>query len=195
MGYASHEGKAFAIDLLLQWADHKTPGCGPDTELVFLDLGAGAGSWMEAIRPWFLKSKWIAVEVWQPYVDQFCLPERYHLVTTGDIRDMRFPIVDVVILGDVLEHMTKEEARKVWDSAIASARVGVFMSTPIIEYHQGHVHGNPYQEHVITDWDVESIKADLPGIDVYEQGETCGIFFARGTAEEAFVPEVVRAGE
>ena len=168
MGYASHEGKAFAIGVL-QKLD-------PSPE-VFLDLGAGAGSWMEAVRPWFLDSRWLAMEVWADYVTRFCLPERYDLTLPLDIRTAAFPQSDVVIMGDVLEHMTKPEALDVWARAREAARLAVILSVPIIHYPQGHVHGNPFQEH-LHHWNTSEILRDLDGITDHIEGETVGTFVA-----------------
>lgn len=145
----------------------------------FLDIGAGAGSWKEAVNPWFLDSKWIALEAWKPYVDRFCLWERYKMVIEGDAREKPFPQVDVVIMGDVLEHMTKEEALDVWIKARNSSWQATILSIPVIHYPQGHVHDNPYQEHVKDDWTHEEVMDTFKGITDSKVGSTVGTYIAR----------------
>ena len=167
MGYASHEGKAFAIGELLRLER--------DPEF-FLDVGAGAGSWHEAVKPWFLQSKWIALEAWEPYITRFCLPERYSLVIPGDVRKISIPQVDVVIMGDVLEHMSKEDAVKVWEKAVDAAWQLVILSIPVVHYPQGHVHDNPYQEHVKDDWSHEEVMDTFSGIKRHVIGSTVGTY-------------------
>lgn len=194
MGYASSEGKAWAIKLMLEHTGYNSLDMHKQQIESFLDLGAGAGSWLEAVKPWFLDSTWIAMEVWPQYIEQYSLNDRYDLVIQADIRDTNFPVVDIIFLGDVLEHMTKEEALDVWNRARNDARVGVFASTPIIHYEQGHVHGNPYQEHVVADWDVEKFKAHFPGITIHTEGKVCGCFFAPGLAPALETFEVIKAG-
>lgn len=169
IGYASNEGKAFAIGELL---------CLERDPEFFLDIGAGAGSWLEAVKPWFLQSKWIAVEAWKPYIERFCLPDRYNLVIPGDAREVAFPNVDVVILGDVLEHVTKEEAVAIWEKARGAAWHRVILSIPIIHYPQGHVHDNPWQEHVKDDWTHEEVMDTFKGIRRHRVGEVVGTYSA-----------------
>ena len=171
MGYASNEGKAFAIGELMKL--HKDPE-------FFLDIGAGAGSWLEAVRPWFLQSKWMAIEAWKPYVERFCLPDRYAAVFTGDARNLSFPQVDVVIMGDVLEHMTKEDAVTVWKKARDSSWQLTILSIPVVHYPQGHVHDNPYQEHVKDDWTHEEVMDTFEGIKRCQLGSVVGTYVAKG---------------
>jgi hypothetical protein len=168
-GYASHEGKAFAIGQLLRL--EKDPH-------FFLDIGAGAGSWMEAVRPWFLHSKWMALEAWDPYIQRFCLWERYRMVLHGDARTLGFPQADVTILGDVLEHMTKEEAILVWKKARVASRQATILSIPVIHYPQGHVHDNPFQEHVKDDWTHEEVMDTFEDVKASQVGETVGTYVA-----------------
>jgi len=170
VGYASNEGKAFAIGQLMRLE--------PDPQF-FLDIGAGAGSWLEAVRPWFLNSKWLAIEAWKPYIDRFCLPDRYSVAFEGDARTHPFPAVDVCIMGDVLEHMTKEEAVEVWAKAREAAWQMCILSIPVIHYPQGHVHENPYQEHVKDDWTHEEVMDTFEGISACQVGSVVGTYVAR----------------
>lgn len=169
MAWASHEGKAWAIARLRTL--HPKP-------VHFLDVGAGAGSWMEAVKPWFLDSKWLAIEAWEPCVKQFHLWERYKFVAQADARHAPFPEVDVVILGDVLEHMNEADSIDVWNKARAAARMAVIASSPIVHYPQGHVHGNPFQEHLQEDLTVEKFYANYEGITDHTKNAVVGTFWA-----------------
>ena len=55
--------------------------------------------------------------------------------------------LDLSLFGDILEHMTKEEAQDVMDKTLATSRL-VLVSIPIIHYPQEPFEGNPYQRHV-----------------------------------------------
>jgi hypothetical protein len=150
----------------------------PLAALTFLDVGAGAGSNLEFYRPWFPNSRWIGVEVWQPYVDRFSLVDRYSHVLIDDVRRVPLPPADVVLLGDVLEHMSIEEASEVWLKATAAARDGVVLaSLPLGEYPQGAVHGNPYEAHRST-WTQETADLHLPGARLLAVNEVVGLFAA-----------------
>ena len=106
-----------------------------------------------------------AVEVWKPYIDEFDLVSRYNIVHLTDIRgwkDEQFAEYDVVIFGDVLEHMTKTEALRVWDAASTATHAAI--AIPVVTYVQGPLHDNPYEEHVKDDWTHEEVVSTFTGI-------------------------------
>jgi 2-polyprenyl-3-methyl-5-hydroxy-6-metoxy-1,4-benzoquinol methylase len=80
-----------------------------------IDIGAGKGTYCRLFkkRKLFTNSEWIGVEAWQPYIDRYDLIQVYNRVINIDFRILNFSDignVDLVILGDVLEHVTKDEA-------------------------------------------------------------------------------------
>jgi hypothetical protein len=144
----------------------------------FTDVGAGGGSWLDAMRPWFPYARWTAVEVWEPYVAKFDLLSRYHAVLVGDVREVALPFADVTLLGDVLEHMSVGEAVEVWERARAQSRL-VIASVPLGEHPQGHVHGNAYETHRAT-WTHDDVLMRLPGVKLNYIGEIVGVYVAEG---------------
>ena len=89
---------------------------------------------------------------------------------------MELPAADVVILGDVAEHMTAEDASLLWDRASAAARKAVYLSIPIIHYPQGEIEGNPHEHHVVDDWDHDKVLAAFPGISEWWLGSEVGVY-------------------
>ena len=130
-----------------------------------LDVGAGAGNWLDALRGAGYDGEVYALEVWQPYIEQFQLDGRYDGVYVDDVRTLTradFGGFDVVILGDVLEHMTKAEAQAVWELAQEARHAAI--AIPIVHYCQGALNGNPFEEHVKPDWSHEEVLEAFPGI-------------------------------
>jgi hypothetical protein len=178
MPYSSQEGKGFALSHL----DRVRPKS-------ILDVGAGAGYWSQLItrRPWFGQTESLhAVEVWAPYVSQFGLQGKYNAVTLADAR-IWVPFLaearlkyGAVILGDILEHMTKAEALELWAAVNRVADELVILSLPIVHYPQ-HAEdgGNPYEEHVKDDWTHEEVMDTFPGITDHYQGQEIGVYVAR----------------
>jgi hypothetical protein len=77
---------------------------------------------------------WSCIEIWAPYVRQFGLDAIYDDVVVADARAVDFRTlgrVDLIIFGDVLEHMTKAEAESLVDKALSHARF-VLISIPIL---------------------------------------------------------------
>jgi hypothetical protein len=54
--------------------------------------------------------------------------------------------VDMVVLGDVLEHMDVQDACRLVDEVLWR-RLPAIVSLPIITWPQGAIDGNPYEEH------------------------------------------------
>ncbi len=113
-----------------------------------LDVGAGRGTYGTLLRPHVERID--AVEIWEPYVDQFGLKAIYDTVVIDDIRN--FPIAagrhwDLVVFGDVLEHMSADESQSVWTHASYVSRFGL-ISVPIVHWPQGAEFGNPHEIHV-----------------------------------------------
>ena len=146
-----------------------------------LDVGAGSGTYIKALRAAGLPDavRVDAVEVWRPYIDQFNLLSLYDDVYEQDIRQWpasAYARYDVVIFGDVLEHMSRIDAVVVWQRA-ADARMRV-LSIPIIPYPQGALNGNPYEVHHVEDWTHERVLETFSGITDSWTGEIEGAYIS-----------------
>lgn len=143
-----------------------------------LDIGAGKGIYGTLARIAHEVAVIDAVEVWEPYIDEYNLKSIYNNVYNKDARDIDDFAYDVVIFGDVLEHMSKEDAIAVWNRCAKEARYGI-ISIPIIHYPQGHIHDNPYEEHIKEDWTPLEVFTSFHSIYKMELFNVVGIFYAR----------------
>jgi methyltransferase family protein len=130
-----------------------------------VDIGAGGGTYSELLRGHMPDCDWHAVEVWQPYIDEFNLTDRYDTVHQVDARlfdwdQVKGPI-DLVFCGDILEHMEKQEAEVLVDRILTHTRY-LLVSIPIVHYPQDEINGNPYEVHVKDDWSHEEVVATFP---------------------------------
>ena len=142
-----------------------------------LDIGAGSGTYSEALRGVGYKGYIDAVEVWGPYIEEYALKGLYRNVFEEDVRKWTNFDYDVVIFGDILEHMTKQEALDVWARTAMQADYAV-IAIPIIHYHQGAINDNPYEEHVKDDWTHDEVINTFPGIVDFWQGSIVGAYWA-----------------
>ena len=144
-----------------------------------LDVGAGAGIYLDVINN-ALGDKAIvhAIEIWEPYVEQFNLKNRYHRVFQIDAREFQDFKYDLVIFGDVLEHMSEQDALTLWNKISEQASCAI-ISIPIVHYHQDAINGNPYEVHVEEDWNTERVLDKFSNIVEYKEFSVTGTFIAK----------------
>ena len=139
-----------------------------------LDIGAGEGTYGRLLSDAREGSTLIALETHKPYVAKFGLEDLYDKVIVGDVRTRRLPKADVVILGDVLEHLEAKDAEKVWEKARKAARKTVLVSVPLGPHPQGAVDGVESERHLST-WRNDTIH-DLGGVVASWTGEIVGCY-------------------
>ena len=170
MPISSSEGK--------QWTVDRIRALGP---VSVLDVGAGAGTYARLLAD-VPTTGLTAIEVFAPYLETYRLRELYDEVILGDARTLALPAADVVILGDVLEHMERDEAVALWARAGVAARRAVYLSLPIVHYPQGALEHNEHEVHVVDDWDHEKVLAAFPGIGSHWTGSVVGVYERLGPA-------------
>lgn len=150
-----------------------------------VDAGAGSGGWHTFLAPSLPGAIWTVIEIHEPYITRFRLRERYGHVMPFDLRDLDpFPRADLVIFGDVLEHMVAADAVTVWNRAREASR-WLVLALPVLPYPQGEVEGNPHEAH-LHDWDIPSVLESFAGIVAHcgppavPPGQTAGAFVAEG---------------
>jgi 2-polyprenyl-3-methyl-5-hydroxy-6-metoxy-1,4-benzoquinol methylase len=151
MPYSDTEGK----DAALAWYEEIRPRS-------VIDIGAGSGTYARAVRAsstW--KGRWTAVEAWEPYVTRFGLKGLYNGVVVADARRLTAPFyeADLVIAGDVLEHMPRADAVRLLDKIRAHA-ANLIVSVPVLHLDQDAVYGNPYETHV-DHWTADQMRTEL----------------------------------
>lgn len=147
-----------------------------------IDVGAGQGVYARLARQVDPAVRVVGVEVFFPSVREYELQRLYSEIIIADVRWLSWDRVintfspDVVILGDVLEHMPRADAIEVMD-ALSWRNVPTLVSLPVVHYPQGEVDGNPYEEHVHHWSDREFREAFAP-----HRGVVCepvGVYWVR----------------
>ncbi len=116
-----------------------------DTKI--LDVGAGSGVWSDLLFSTYKNLD--ALEIFEPYIHEFKLRDRYRNVFTGDILKFDFSFYDLLIMGDVLEHLHYMDAYILLQK-IDSLQKSCVVAVPYL-YAQGAEHGNVHETHLQPD--------------------------------------------
>jgi len=111
-----------------------------------LDVGACDGVWFNILSEWYTMD---AVEIWEPNIEKYKLDQKYRIVFNCLVQNFYYTHYDLVIFGDVIEHMTVEDAQKVLAYAKEHSDI-VIVAVPY-QFKQDAIYGNPYERHIQDD--------------------------------------------
>ena len=171
MPHSAGENKQYVKDFLLE---HR-----PKT---IIDIGAGAMMYGNLIRE-TIDAHVTAIEVWQPYIDFYPYDRVYNAVVQEDARLHNDYKADLVIAGDVLEHMAENEMKNLVDKILSQAK-WLILSVPVIHYPQGHIEDNPYEEHVQEDLNHDELVRILGEPFQHKDFVQTGTYIYRGVTDE-----------
>lgn len=122
-----------------------------------LDVGAGSGTYKKLLDNYVNVD---AVEVYEPNIEKYNLKELYRNVFNTDISDFKYSYYDLIIFGDVIEHLDVNEAKKVLEYAYDRCKE-MIVAVPY-EYKQGIVEDNIYEIHKQDDLTDEIFQERYP---------------------------------
>jgi 2-polyprenyl-3-methyl-5-hydroxy-6-metoxy-1,4-benzoquinol methylase len=142
MGISSAQGKIETFN----WVN-----ANKDSIMNVLDIGAGSGTYHTLLSP-IKKFNWTGIEAWKSYIDEFSLESKYDKIHNIDVRSFLWKdFYDLVIAGDILEHITKDEAILLVENILAHTNT-LIISIPIVHMPQDEINNNPYEKHIKDDW-------------------------------------------
>jgi len=153
-----------------------------------IDVGAGAGVYRHAYQQLLAKGqlqnahvKWIAVEAFEPYIEQFKLTDLYDDVLRADVLEIvdDLPPFDLILFGDVLEHFEKADVtrllsrvRRLYDPYIVISIPTNYSPQDVVDgnVHEVHKHYWHFMEviHACRDVDIHLMGRNIANIGVYK---------------------------
>lgn len=131
---------------------------------IVLDIGCGQGDYYEMLKNHFKRID--AVEIWEPYIKQFNLTEKYTNLYHTNILDFEFNYYDIIIMGDILEHLSREDSINLLNRISNKCK----QLLVVVPYYlpQEIVFNNPYEKHLQPDIDDEIMEKYFPMLKLHD---------------------------
>ena len=133
-------------------------------DTTILDIGAGCGTYSDLIRGYGYKMD--AVEIWEPYINQYGLKNKYGWVYEENVLKMPLDVLgayDFYILGDVLEHLSVEDAQ--WLMNFLKIKGKQYLVAVPYVMEQGEYEGNIHETHLQPDLTPENMLEKYPDLE------------------------------
>ena len=136
---------------IVAWVNQRFPH-----NCTILDVGACDGIWRQLLPEYTMD----AVEVFPPNAERL---KGYREVFCEDIDALQYEYYDLIIFGDVIEHMEVEKAQRVLAYAAPRCR-DMIVAVPY-RLPQGEIYGNPWERHIQDDLTPVIFDQRYPGFD------------------------------
>ena len=140
-----------------------------------LDVGCGSGTYYNLLGDYFKNIE--GVEVFKGYIDKFDLESKYKKIYNENIRNMEYEYYDIIIFGDILEHLEIEEAKRVLDYALDRCKE-VIVALPYM-YRQGECNGNKFEIHKQEDLTKDNVLERYPRLELLYGNEEYGYYIKK----------------
>jgi hypothetical protein len=160
-----------------------------------LDVGPGWATYSKLLRTEGVL--WNGVEIHEPYIEEFDLKSHYDKIFVSDIVDFKYQQkYDVIIFGDIIEHISKEEAKRVLLYARSHSNY-IIISIPLDEETgapndniNAKYWDNPYEIH-FSRWCYNSFSALLAGCgftqETSKRYKDLGVFITKNESSEEII--------
>jgi len=153
-----------------------------DRNAKVLDVGAGEGTYYNYMHDYFNNIE--AVEVFKPNIDNFNLESKYNKVYNVNIKDFKYDYYDIIIFGDVVEHLEANEAQEVLKYALNRCKE-MIVAVPYLNP-QGIEEDNVYEIHKQDDLTDELMKQRYPYLKNVYKDQNYGYYIKEENYEKLF---------
>ena len=140
-----------------------------------LDVGAGEGTYYNLLGNIYKNMD--AVEIFEPNIINYELKGKYKNVYNADIINFKYDYYDLIIFGDVIEHLDVKNAKKVLEYAYNRC-YEMIIAVPY-EYEQGIEEENVYEIHKQPDLTPEIVLERYPMLKLLYKNEYYGYYIKK----------------
>lgn len=128
-----------------------------DENASILDVGAGRGTYKNLLGDGYRNID--AVEIYYPNIIDYKLHEKYRFVSNKNVIGLEYPHYNLIIFGDVIEHMSVEDAQNVLEYARMRCD-DLIVAVPYRYFQNGNE--NKWEEHIQNDLTQQNILERYP---------------------------------
>jgi len=140
-----------------------------------LDVGPGSGLYNIIMKDVLGFNNIDCVEVFKPHINHYKYSERYRNVYHSDIMDFKFDYYDIIIMGDILEHLSIVNAQKLLQYIMKKSKC-IIVQIPYM-YKQGEVYGNVYEIHKQGDLTPKNFLERYPYMKLLCNNKRTGVYY------------------
>jgi len=148
----------------------------PDRNSRILDVGPGRGIYNHLLRDVGYKH-FDAVEIYLPYIVHFKLNQIYHQVFHRNIVGFEYEPYDIIVMGDVLEHLKVRQAKKVIEYAQAHSKLLIVAVPYQLKQIGCQLDGSG--DHKQSDLTRNVFLKRYPGFELLIDNNQLGVFFSK----------------
>ena len=145
-------------------------------DIKILDVGPGIGTYSKLLPDY---KNIDCVEIYEPYVEQYSLNSHYKNVFVKDILDFDFDYYDVIIMGDIMEHLSVEDTLKLF-SRILPKCDDIIVNIPYLaDFNHLKVNAgepNHFNLHIQVDLTESIMKERYPILKMMWSNDRIGIY-------------------
>ena len=146
-----------------------------------LDVGFGSGVYGKLLRAFYYQNI-DGIDIYGQNIEEMGLNIIYDHIFIENILDFNFDFYDLIIMGDVLEHIELESAKNLLSGFIERKKCRAIVISIPYEYEQDELYGNHFEKHLQPDVTSVYMETHYPYLKLIDSsiiansGHTLGVY-------------------
>ena len=157
-GSSGDVGKTIFLDWVLNNVDRNEK---------ILDVGFGGGVYGKILKAFYYEHI-DGVDVWPENINEMGLNFIYDNNFIENVLDFQFERYDLIIMGDVLEHMSLEDSKNLLNKFTNGKAAKLFIQVPYMYENHHEWQGNPYEVHIQDEINEEYMEREFPFLELLQ---------------------------
>lgn len=131
-----------------------------------LDVGFGGGVYGKILKAFYYENI-DGIDAWGENINEMGLNFIYDNIFIENVLNFDFDYYDLIIMGDVLEHMSLEDSKSLLNRFITEEKVSkLFIQVPYMYENHEEWQGNPYEVHIQDEINEEYMEREFPFLEL-----------------------------